>query len=75
VAEPTVVAAIETMARTGRNERRLGPAVLVSVRGIEAAPGAVEIFGSYDRGGRRFALAARVATRRGEWRVVALRLR
>ncbi|WP_280272749.1 Rv3235 family protein, partial [Nocardia wallacei] len=75
VAEPTVLAAVETLARTGAAERRLGPAVLASVRTTTVAPGAAEVCGGYDRGNRRFAVAARIVARRGEWRLAALRLR
>ncbi|MBF6174629.1 Rv3235 family protein [Nocardia blacklockiae] len=75
IAEPTVVAAVATLARTGAAERRLGPALLVSVRASVVAPGTAEVFGGYDRGNRRFAVAARIVARRGEWRLAALRLR
>ncbi|WP_157117531.1 Rv3235 family protein [Nocardia vaccinii] len=75
LAEPAVVAAVQTLVRTGGGERRLGSAVLVSVRVAAAGTGAAEVFGGYERGGRRFAVAARIAVKRGDWRVSALRLR
>ncbi|GAB2726250.1 Rv3235 family protein [Nocardia thraciensis] len=75
VAEPTVVAAVETLTRTGAADRRLGAAQLVSVRATIVAPGTAEVFGGYDRGNRRFAVAARIVARRGDWRLTALRLR
>ncbi|MBB5912323.1 hypothetical protein BJY24_001190 [Nocardia transvalensis] len=75
LAEPTVVAAVETLARTAAAERRLGPALLVSVRATTVAAGSAEVFGGYDRGNRRFAVAARIVARRGDWRLAALRLR
>jgi hypothetical protein len=75
LADPAVVAAVETLVRTGEADRRLGAAVLVAVNAAPAGAGAAEVFGGYERGGRRFAVAARIATRRGEWRLTALRLR
>ncbi|WP_024799851.1 Rv3235 family protein [Nocardia sp. BMG51109] len=75
LAEPTVVAAVETLVRTGGAERRLGPAVPVSVKATMVGPHAAEVYGSYDRGSRRFAVAARIVVRRGDWRLAALRLR
>ncbi|MFI5777766.1 Rv3235 family protein [Nocardia sp. NPDC051570] len=73
--EPTVAATIETLVRTAAAERRLGAAVLVTVRAEPIAPGVAEVVAGYERGSRRFAIAARVARRRGEWRLMALRLR
>ncbi len=75
LADPAVTATIETLARTGVADRRLGAAVLVTVRAEPIAPGVAEVVAGYERGARRFAIAARVARRRGEWRLVALRLR
>ncbi|MCM6775712.1 Rv3235 family protein [Nocardia sp. CDC159] len=73
--DPTVAATLATLIRTGAAERRLGPAVLVAVRTEPIGPGVAEVVAGYERGGRRFAIAARAACRRGEWRLVALRLR
>ncbi|WP_153344000.1 Rv3235 family protein [Nocardia aurantia] len=75
LADPTVVAAVATVVRLGAVERRLGPAVLVTLEVAVSGPRAAEIFGSYERGGRRFALAARVLHGRQGWRLAALRLR
>lgn len=75
LATPSVVAAVTTLARTSDAERRLGPAVLVRLNIAVVAPGAVEVFGGYERGPRRFALAGRLGCVRGRWRVAALRLR
>lgn len=75
LADPAIVAAIDTVARTCEADRRLGPAVLVALHAVTAGPGVVEIFGAYERGRRRFALAGRLVARRGEWRLTALRLR
>lgn len=75
LAEPAVVAAVQTLVRTGDGDRRLGAAVLVSVRVAAAGADAAEVFGGYERGGRRFAVAARITLERGDWRLSALRLR
>ncbi|WP_084531724.1 Rv3235 family protein [Nocardia miyunensis] len=75
LAEPAVLAAVQTLLRTGDGDRRLGAAVLVSVRVVPDSAGAAEVFGGYERGGRRFAVAARITVKRGDWRLTALRLR
>ncbi|MEV5650447.1 Rv3235 family protein [Nocardia sp. NPDC052254] len=75
VVEPTVLAAVETLARTAAAERRLGSAVLVTVKISEITAYGAEVFAGYDRGPRRFAIAARLVLRRGRWRVGALRMR
>ncbi|WP_228816262.1 Rv3235 family protein [Nocardia transvalensis] len=75
LAEPTVAAALATVARTGVAERRLGAATLISVGMTPVAPGVAEIFGSYARGSRRFALAGRIVAHRDRWRLAALKLR
>ncbi|MFF0452743.1 Rv3235 family protein [Nocardia africana] len=75
VVEPTVLAAVETLARTAAAERRLGTAVLVTVKLAEVTASAAEVCGGYERGQRRFAVAARLVLRRGRWRVSALRMR
>ncbi len=71
---PAVISAVETLVRTCAADRSLGVAVLVGVHIVPARPGVVEVFGGYERGTRRFAIAARIVARRGEWRVTALRL-
>ncbi len=75
VVEPTVLAAVETLARTAAAERRLGTAVLMTVKISEITAYGAEVFAGYDRGPRRFAIAARLVLRRGRWRVGALRMR
>ncbi|WP_227980350.1 Rv3235 family protein [Nocardia spumae] len=75
VVEPTVLAAVETLARTAAAERRLGSAVLVTVKTAEITANGAEVCAGYDRGRRRFAIAARLVLRRGRWRVGALRMR
>ncbi|AHH21071.1 hypothetical protein NONO_c63010 [Nocardia nova SH22a] len=75
VVEPTVLAAVETLTRTAAAERRLGAAVLVTVKISEITAYSAEVFAGYDRGPRRFAIAARLIQRRGRWRVGALRMR
>lgn len=75
VVEPTVLAAVETLARTGVAERRLGAAVLVTMKAAEVTENGAEVFGGYERGRRRFAIAARLVLRRGRWRIAALRMR
>ncbi|WP_156511212.1 Rv3235 family protein [Nocardia nova] len=75
VVEPTVLAAVETLARTAAAERRLGTAVLVTVKLAEVTASAAEVCGGYERGQRRFAVAARLVLRRGRWRMSALRMR
>nr|WP_281186676.1 Rv3235 family protein [Nocardia mikamii] len=75
VVEPTVLAAVETLARTAAAERRLGTAVLVTVKLAEVTGHTAEVCGGYERGERRFAVAARLVLRRGHWRVSALRMR
>ncbi|WP_067659698.1 Rv3235 family protein [Nocardia harenae] len=75
LADPEVVAALETYARTGGRERRLGAAVLERVRCAPGAHGRVEVFGRYRRGDRVFAVAACLRAHRGGWRLCALRVR
>lgn len=75
IADPEVVAALETYARTGGRERRLGAAVLERVRCAPGARGRVEVFGRYRRGERIFAVAACLRAHRGGWRLHALRVR
>jgi hypothetical protein len=75
LAEPTVVAAVATVLRTGAAERRLGPAVPTAINVTVIRPRVAEVFGSYERGGRRFALAARALHGRRGWRLAVLRLR
>jgi hypothetical protein len=75
LAAPAVVAAVQTLVRTGGEDRRQGAATVVSVNVALDGTDAAEVFGGYERGGRRFAVAARITATRGEWRLTALRLR
>ncbi|MFC3961846.1 Rv3235 family protein [Nocardia jiangsuensis] len=75
IADPEVVAVLETYARTGERERRLGAAVLERVSCAPGARGRVEVFGRYRRGERVFAVAACLRAHRGGWRLCVLRVR
>ncbi|MEU6583051.1 Rv3235 family protein [Nocardia sp. NPDC046763] len=75
LAEPAVVAAVRTLAGAGRLPgRELGTATLTRVDVIMAGPGQAEVCAGYDRGGRRFALAARIVHGRSGWRLAAFRV-
>ncbi|MGV9832639.1 Rv3235 family protein [Nocardia niigatensis] len=75
LAEPAVVAAVRTLAGAGRLPGRdLGTATLTRVDVIMAGPGQAEVCAGYDRGGRRFALAARIVHGRSGWRLAAFRV-
>jgi Family of unknown function (DUF6459) len=70
---------IDAVVALGRTPSKEGTAVLrrVRVRTAEVVDGeatAAEVFGTYTRGNRVRALAARIETREGRWRVVALQL-
>ncbi|WP_157170894.1 Rv3235 family protein [Nocardia araoensis] len=77
VADATVVAAVRTLLDAGYVPGRgLGVAVPVRVSVVLVDARAAEVFAAYARGGRRFALAARIVrTRSAGWRLTALRLR
>ncbi|MBF6465170.1 hypothetical protein IU427_08225 [Nocardia beijingensis] len=77
VADATVVAAARTLIRAdlvpGRN---LGVAAPIRVSVVLVNDKTAEVFATYGRGERRFALAARIVrTRSAGWRLTALRLR
>ncbi|MFE3191009.1 Rv3235 family protein [Nocardia sp. NPDC059240] len=75
LAEPSVVAAVRTLASAGRLPgRELGSATLTRVDVIIAEPGKAEVCASYDRGMRHFALAARIVRGRSGWRLAAFRV-
>ncbi|MGW4247572.1 Rv3235 family protein [Nocardia sp. NPDC004722] len=75
LAEPSVVAAVRTLASAGRLPgRELGSATLTRVDVIIAEPGKAEVCASYDRGTRHFALAARIVRGRSGWRLAAFRV-
>ncbi|MGW4715820.1 Rv3235 family protein [Nocardia sp. NPDC004260] len=77
VADATVVAAVRTLLDAGLVPgRALGVAmpIRVSVALVDART--AEVFAAYARGGRRFAVAARIVrTRSAGWRLTALRIR
>ncbi|MEV6431962.1 Rv3235 family protein [Nocardia sp. NPDC051463] len=76
VAEPPVLSAVRTLVRADLVPgRTLGAAVLTRVDVIMVDAAAAEVCAAYDRGGRHFALAARITrTRAKGWRLSALRL-
>ncbi|RBO86604.1 hypothetical protein DFR74_113147 [Nocardia puris] len=75
VAEPAVVAAVRTLAASEPEARRkLGTAVLVRVDAIPVDDRIAEICAGYERGHRRFALAARVVRTGRKWRLTAVRV-
>lgn len=75
-ASPAVQAAVSTLVSGDRlRHRELGTAVLARVHAIGTDEGAVEVCGTYQRGSRHFAIAARIArTRTSGWRLTALRV-
>ncbi|WP_157101499.1 Rv3235 family protein [Nocardia shimofusensis] len=77
VADPLVLAAVRTLVSAGpAPERALGSAVLVRIDVRLLAADTAELCAGYNRGERRFALAARAVRRRATgWRLTALRVR
>lgn len=77
VADATVVAAVRTVLDAGFVPGRgLGVAVPIRVSVVLVDARTAEIFAAYARGGRRFALAGRIArSRSAGWRLTALRIR
>ncbi|MEU2039711.1 Rv3235 family protein [Nocardia niwae] len=77
VADATVVAAVRTLIGGDLVPgRAIGVAVPIRVRVVLVDDKTAEVFATYGRGVRRFALAARIArTRSAGWRVTALRIR
>ncbi|MFD6163238.1 Rv3235 family protein [Nocardia sp. NPDC060256] len=74
LAAPSVLAAIETLARTAPPGHGLGPAHLTKL-GIElTGPNSAEVYGSYQRGPRVFAVAACVVLHRAGWQLTAFRV-
>ncbi|MEV6555353.1 Rv3235 family protein [Nocardia sp. NPDC051756] len=71
---PSVLAAIETLARSAPPGHGLGPALLTKL-GVElTGPNTAEVYGSYQRGNRVFALAACVVLHRTGWQLSAFRV-
>lgn len=79
---PGVVEPVKTIVRTRPPGLRLGTASLRRVHVSRAAPNAAEVFATYNRGQRVFAVAARLelrtarhtAARRTTWTVTSLRV-
>ncbi|WP_241483817.1 MULTISPECIES: Rv3235 family protein [Nocardiaceae] len=75
---PNVVESVRTIARTEPPGRRLGAASLRRIHVTHAARNATEVFGTYTRGTRVFAVAARLEYRRSlkytGWTVTSLRV-
>ncbi len=77
VADATVVSAVRTLIGGDLVPgRRKGVAVPVRVGVVLVDTRTAEVYAGYTRGGRHFALAARIArTRTTGWRLTALRVR
>ncbi|SNT34024.1 Rv3235 family protein [Rhodococcoides kyotonense] len=75
---PTVIESIRTVVKTGPPGQRLGVASLRGVHLSRATNSATEIFATYVRGPRVFAIAARIESRsrprREKWTVTSLRV-
>jgi hypothetical protein len=70
---------IDAVVALGRTPSKEGTAVLRRVRArtaevVDGEATAAEVFGTYTRGNRVHALAARIEVNDGRWRVVALQL-
>ncbi|MFC4127257.1 Rv3235 family protein [Nocardia rhizosphaerae] len=75
VADRRVVESVRTMLVRGLAPGAgLGSAALKQVRVVVAGSAGAEVFASYERGSRTFALAGRVELSRGRWWLVALRM-
>ncbi|WP_433576421.1 Rv3235 family protein [Nocardia brasiliensis] len=70
----SVFAALETLARTAPRGAALGPAQLTKIGVEPAGPKTAEVYGTYQRGHRIFAVAARVALHRAGWQLTAFRV-
>ncbi|WP_159080638.1 Rv3235 family protein [Nocardia suismassiliense] len=75
IADPSVVSVVRTIVNGDFVPgSELGTAVLRRVDVVMVNGAAAELCGSYDRGHRHFALAARIARTRAGWRLTALRV-
>lgn len=78
VATPAVVDVVHSLARAGVAGSRLGTATLERVRVRPVRPDAAEVFGTYNRAGRVFAVAARIERGVGAhpagWAITSLRI-
>ncbi|MGY0496883.1 Rv3235 family protein [Nocardia sp. FBN12] len=69
------LAAINTMlAQDSVPDRSLGTATLTRVHLTPAEGAAAEVFASYQRGPRTLAIAGRIESSKGSWRLVAVRM-
>ncbi|MDG3008787.1 hypothetical protein G4X40_01340 [Rhodococcus sp. D2-41] len=69
-----LVDTVATLSRAELPARRLGAAALSRVHVSMVGPAAAEVFATYARGPRVFAIAARTERRTAGWRCVALRI-
>lgn len=74
LATPPVFAAIETLARSAPPGHGLGPATLTKLGVEPTGPNSAEVYGSYRRGQRVFAVAACVVLQRAGWQLTAFRV-
>lgn len=78
VAAPAVVDVVHYLVRSGPTASRLGTATGVRVRVRPVRPDAAEVFGTYNRGGRVFAVAARIERGGGAhpagWAITSLQI-
>ncbi|WP_072806705.1 Rv3235 family protein [Rhodococcoides yunnanense] len=75
---PTVVEYVRTLVKTGPPGRRLGGASLRRLHATRATNSATEVFATYTRGQRVFAIAARIEYRSGlrqkRWTITSLKV-
>ncbi|MCL2534695.1 MAG: Rv3235 family protein [Nocardiaceae bacterium] len=78
VATPEVIDVVHSLVRAGAAGSRLGTATLARVRVQPVRPDAAEVFGTYNRAGRVFAVAARIERGDGAhpagWAITSLRI-
>ncbi|WP_430333526.1 Rv3235 family protein [Rhodococcus sp. ACT016] len=78
VATPAVIDVVHSLVRAGTAGSRLGTATLERVRVRPVRPDAAEVFGTYSRAGRVFAVAARIERGNGThpagWAITSLRI-
>lgn len=76
VAAPAVIDVVHALVRSGSARSRVGTASLVGVHVRPAGADAAEVFGTYNRSGRVFAVAARIERGKGRhpagWAITSL---
>lgn len=76
---PTVVESVKTIVKTGPPGHRLGAASLRRLHASRSSNAASDVFATYSRGQRVFAIAARIEYRSGlrqdRWTITSLRVR